>query len=48
MSRKNIYFVPLAQDDPVGKPYSMVADFSLVEPTLEAALNSKQFQRVFI
>lgn len=48
MSRKNIYFVPLAQDDPVGKPYSMVADFSLVEPTLEAALNGKQFQRVFI
>ena len=48
MSRKNIYFVPLAQDDPVGKPYSMVADFSLVEPTLEAALNSKQSQRVFI
>ena len=48
MARKNIYFVPLSQDDPVGKPYSMVADFSLLEPTLDAALAGKQFQRVFV
>ncbi len=48
MARKNIYFVPLSQDDPVGKPYSMVADFSLLEPTLDAALAGKQFQRVFM
>lgn len=48
MARKNIYFVPLLQDDPIGKPYSMVADLSLLEPTLDAALEGKQFQRVFM
>lgn len=48
IARKHIYFVPLSQDDPVGKPYSMVADFSLVEPTLNAALDGRQFQRVFM
>lgn len=48
MARKNIFFVPLSQDDPAGKPYSMVADFSLLEPTLVSALDGKQFQRVFM
>lgn len=48
MTRKNIYFVPLSQDDPINKPHSMVADFTLLEPTLRAALAGKQFQRVFM
>lgn len=48
LSRKCIYFVPMSQDDPVGKPHSLVADFSLLRPTLEAALQAKQYQRVFM
>ena len=47
MSRKNIYFVPMKQDDPEKKPHSLVADFSQLAPTLEAALQGKQYQRLF-
>ena len=45
---KNIYFVPYRQDDPIGKNNSLVCDFSLVVPTLEAALDGKQLQPVVI
>ena len=48
LSRKHVYFVPLRQDDPIGKPHSLVADFSLLENTLHAAVNGEQYQRVFI
>ena len=48
LSRKNVYFVPMAQDDPVKKPHSLVADFSQLLPTYEAALKGKQYQKIFI
>lgn len=48
LSRKCVYFVPLRQDDPEGKPHSLVADFSLLLPTLESARQGKQFQKIFI
>lgn len=35
-NRKNVYFVPLERDDPRGKPHSLVADFSMLEDSLEA------------
>ena len=47
LCRKNVYFVPMSQDDPEGKPHSLVADFSKLRPTLEAALLGKQYQRIF-
>ena len=47
LARKCVYFVPLRQDDPVSKPHSLVADFSLLKDTLGAALEGKQYQRVF-
>ncbi len=43
-ARKNIYFVPFGQDDPVSKPCSAVADFSRTEEALLAALAGKQLQ----
>ena len=43
---KNIYFVPFGQDDPIGKPNSMIAHTSLLVPTLEQALVGKQLQPV--
>lgn len=46
LNRKNIYFVPLGQDDHVKKPNSLVADFSLIPQTLEFALKGKQLQPV--
>lgn len=45
---KNIYFVPFRQDDSNKKPCSMVAEFSLIEETLEDALNGIQTQPVVI
>ena len=48
LSRKCVYFVPLRQDDPEKKPHSLVADFSLLRPTLEFAERGKQFQKIFI
>ena len=47
LMRKNVYFVPMKQDDPEKKPHSLVADFSLLPQTLEAALQGKQYQRLF-
>ena len=46
LSRKNVYFVPMIQDDPINKPHSLVADFDLVEETLEYALNGKQITKI--
>ena len=44
LNRKNVYFVPFRQDDPVKKPFSMASDFSLIGKTLEAALAGRQLQ----
>ena len=44
LSRKYIYFVPFGQDDPVKKPTSLVADFSLVADAAQAALEGLQLQ----
>lgn len=47
MIRKNIYLVPLYQDDPIQKPNSLLCDFSKIEETLDAALLGKQLQPLF-
>ena len=48
LSRKHYYFVPFGQDDAVGKPTSMVADFSQIPQALEAALSRTQLQPVLL
>ena len=47
LTRKNVYFVPMKQDDPEKKPHSLVADFTQLPKTLEAALEGVQYQRLF-
>lgn len=47
-NRKHFYFVPMRQDDPVTKPNSLVADFSLLLPTLSAAVDGRQIQPLFV
>ena len=47
ISRKSVYFVPMEQDEPIEKPHSLIADFSLLPQTLAHAMDGKQFQRVF-
>ena len=46
MNRKNIYFIPFAQDDYIKKPNSLVADFDKLVPAAEAAMEGKQLQPV--
>jgi len=41
---KNVYFIPMRQDDPKEKPASMVADFSKTSDAIKSALESKQLQ----
>lgn len=48
LSRKHVYFVPLSQDDPKKKPHSLVADFSLLLPTIENATAGKQYRKLFL
>ena len=43
---KNVFFVPYGQDDSLGKPASLVADFTQILPALRAALEGRQLQPV--
>ncbi len=47
INMKNIFFVPMSQDDPDKKPNSLVADFNLLIPSLENALKNNQIQPVY-
>lgn len=44
MNSKHFYFIPLRQDDPTKKPFSVVCDFEKTTQTIEAALSKKQLQ----
>ena len=48
LERKNVFFVPMRQDDPNGKPHSLVCDFSLLQKTLQGAQERRQIQPLFI
>ena len=48
LCRRHYYFVPFGQDDALGKPTSIVADFEQITPTLEFALEGKQIQPLLI
>lgn len=49
MNSKNIYFVPMKQDDPENKPNSIVADFMKIPETLNCVLTEgRQNEPLFI
>lgn len=48
LNTKNYYFVPFGQDDYKNKQTSLVADNSLIIPTLREALEQRQIQPVLI
>ena len=47
-TRRAVYFVPMRQDDPTGKPYSLVADMKKSPEALVAALAGRQIRPLFI
>lgn len=46
--RKNYYFVPFGQDNPQGKPSSLIADFHQIPAAVEAALEGRQLQPILL
>ena len=48
LNRRHYFFVPFGQDSPQGKPYSLVADFSLLPAAAESALCGQQLQPLLI
>lgn len=48
LNRKNVYFVPMIQDDIDKKPHSLVADFTMAEETMKLALDGKQIRPLFL
>lgn len=48
LGRKNYYFVPFRQDDPMKKPTSMVADFEKIPETIESAHRGVQIQPILL
>ena len=48
MTRRSVYFVPMAEDDPKGKPYSLVAKMSEIPSALSLALRGIQLRPIFI
>ena len=48
LCRKHYYFVPFRQDDPEGKPTSLVADLGKLTDTVAAALEGRQFQPLLL
>ncbi len=48
LGRRHVYFVPLGQDDPAGKPRSCIADFGRVSETAAAAMRGEQVQPILV
>ena len=46
LTRKYFYFVPFSQDDPLGKPCSLVASMEKIPETIQAALEGRQLQPI--
>ena len=48
LNRRNYYFVPFRQDNPITKPNSLVFDPTYIEKTLERALELEQIQPILL
>ena len=47
LNYRHIYFVPMQQDAPTGKPRSIVASFADIPKAVELALKGEQMQPIF-
>ena len=48
MNNKNIFFIPMSQDDPQKKPNSVVARFDKTVEAVRSALEKTQLQPVYV
>lgn len=48
LNRKSVYFLPMRQDDPTGKPHSLVAEFEKMEECITLATQGRQMRPLFV
>ncbi len=48
LSHKNVYLLPMTQDDPVSKPHSLVSDLSRLPEAYEKMLLREQLRPLFV
>ena len=48
ITRRSVYFVPMRQDDPKGKPHSLVAEMSLLPEAFRLMDEEKQLRPLFL
>ncbi len=48
LDKKNVYFVPFGQDDPMKKPTSLIAHYDMIIPTIIEVLKGKQIQPLLV
>lgn len=48
LNMKNIFLVPFGQDNPTGKPSSLMAKWDLIVDTIQDALKGKQYQPLLV
>ena len=48
LTRRSVYFLPMLQDDPVLKPYSLVAELERLPEAVGAALEGRQLRPLFL
>ena len=48
LQRKNVYFVPMNQDDPEKKPHSLIAGFTKIPEAIEAMKEGRQIRPLFL
>lgn len=48
LNRKNYYFIPFKQTNPITKPYTISFEYSYILKTLEYAINKEQIQPILL
>lgn len=48
LEKKNVFFTPMLQDDPIHKPHSLVADFHLLPEAYHLMLKGQQYRPLFL
>lgn len=48
INRREVYFVPMRQDDPIGKPHSLVAEMDMIPESLVMAMAGMQPRPIFL
>ena len=48
LNRRNVYFIPFRQDNPITKPRSLVFDLNYILPTVLKAMEGEQIQPILL